>query len=95
MSSITAIPGGIRIRIHVQPRASQTAIAGRHGDALKIRVAAPPVDDAANDALLDFLAAKLSVPRRAVGLSRGAASREKTVTVLGIAVEAARAALEI
>ena len=60
---ITAIPGGIRIRIHVQPRASRTEIAGRHGDALKVRLAAPPVDGAANDALLDFIADRLGVPR--------------------------------
>jgi uncharacterized protein (TIGR00251 family) len=95
MSSITAIPGGIRIRIHVQPRASRTEIAGRHGDALKIRLAAPPVDGAANEELLGFIAGQLGVSRRAVDLSRGATSREKTVTVHGIAVAAARAALEI
>jgi len=95
MSSITAIPGGIRIRIHVQPRASRTELGGRHGDALKIRLAAPPVDGAANKELLDFLATRLGVPRRAVQLERGTTSREKSVTVQGIAVAAARAALEI
>ena len=91
---ITAIPSGVRIRFHVQPRASRTEISGRHGNAFKVRLAAPPVDGAANDLLLRFIAERLGVPLRAVTLVRGATSREKTVTVEGIAVEAARAALE-
>jgi len=92
---VSPVPGGVRLQIHVQPRASRTELAGRHGDALKIRLAAPPVDGAANEALLRFIALRLGVPLRAVALERGASSREKIVTVEGIAVEAARAALEI
>lgn len=92
--SITATPGGVRILLHVQPRASRTEIVGYHGGALKIRLAAPPVDGAANEALRRFLAERLGVPARAVSLERGDASRRKAVTVAGIAVEAARAALE-
>jgi uncharacterized protein (TIGR00251 family) len=92
--AITATPSGVRIRFHVQPRASRTEISGRHGNALKVRLSAPPVEGAANDLLLRLIADRLGVPLRAVVLERGATSREKTVTVEGIAVEAARAALE-
>jgi hypothetical protein len=92
--AITATPSGVRITLHVQPRASRTEISGTYGDALKVRLAAPPVDGAANEALVRFIADRLGVPVRAVTLERGITSREKTVTVEGIAVDAARAALE-
>ena len=92
--AITATPSGVRITLHVQPRASRTEITGKYGEALKVRLAAPPVDGAANEALLHFIADRLGVPVRAVALERGTTSREKTVTVEGIAVDAARAALE-
>jgi len=63
--------------LHVQPGAKKTEISGQYGDALKIRLAAPPVDGKANDALLAFLAAKLSVARSALSLEAGATSRSK------------------
>jgi uncharacterized protein len=64
---------------------------GLHGDAVKIRLAAPPVDGAANDALLRFLADTLDRPRSAVRLTAGPGSRRKTVEVTGIsAAEATR-----
>jgi uncharacterized protein (TIGR00251 family) len=75
------------------PRAKRTEVAGRHGDAIRIRLAAPPVDGAANEALLRFLAERLGVPRRAVALAAGAAARRKTVTVTGVTREAAERAL--
>ena len=80
---------GIRLRVRVQPRASRTELAGRRGDALRVRIAAPPVDGAANEALLRFLADELRVPRGAIALASGAAGRNKIVTVAGIGVEAA------
>jgi uncharacterized protein (TIGR00251 family) len=81
----------VRLRIHVQPRASRTEIAGLHGDALKVRIAAPPAEGAANEALVRFLADRLGVPRGAVRLEAGRAARAKIVRVLGIpAAEAAR-----
>ena len=76
------------------PRARVTAVAGRHGDALKIRLAASPVDGAANDELIRFLAERLSVPRSAVTITAGHASRRKTVKVAGIKAAAALRALE-
>ena len=63
--------------IRVQPGAKRTEVAGPHGDALKIRVAAPALEDRANAALVDFIAAKLGVARRDVTLVSGAKSREK------------------
>lgn len=81
--------GGVRLTLHVQPRASRTEVAGRHGDALKVRLAAPPVDGAANDALLRFLADTLGVPRSGVTLVGGTSSRRKVVLVAGVTVEKA------
>ncbi|MBS1189143.1 MAG: YggU family protein [Rhodocyclaceae bacterium] len=72
---------GCVITVHVQPGAKRTEIVGEHGDALKIRLAAPPVDGKANEALLSFLAKTLSVSRRAVELRAGASSRRKLVAV--------------
>jgi hypothetical protein len=71
-----------------------TGVAGRHGDALKIRLAAPPVDGAANDELIRFLAERLSVPRSAVTIAAGHTSRRKTVRIAGIETAAALHALE-
>lgn len=72
------------LAVRVIPRARRTEIAGRRGDALLIRLAAPPVDGAANEALLAFLADRLGVPRRRVALRRGAATRDKVVDVEGM-----------
>jgi len=69
----------------VQPRAPRDEVSGVHGDALKIRLAAPPVDGAANDALVNFLAAVFAVPRRAVRILAGESSRSKLVEIDGVA----------
>jgi uncharacterized protein len=69
-------------------------VVGRHGDALKIRIAAPPVDGAANDELIRFLAARLSVPRGAIAITAGGSSRRKTVSIAGIETAAALRILE-
>jgi hypothetical protein len=73
-----------RLVVHVQPRARRTEAVGRHGDAIRVRLAAPPVDGAANDELVRFVAKTLGVPRRAVRLVAGATSRRKVVEVDGI-----------
>ncbi|MDE3150868.1 MAG: YggU family protein [Gemmatimonadota bacterium] len=86
--------GGVRLSVHVQPRAARTEIAGEHGGALKIRLAAPPVDGAANDALVAFLAEQFGVPRRAVRVVSGHASRRKVVELTGVDAAAVRRAAE-
>ena len=77
----------IHVAVKVQPRASRNAIAGVLGGELKIQVTAPPVDSAANEALVEFLADLLNCPRGAVQMVRGATSRHKTMALRGLAVE--------
>lgn len=80
----------LRFRVRVQPRASRTEVAGPHGDGVRIRLAAPPVDGAANAELLGFLARELSVPSSAVRIVRGETSRSKLVEVRGTTPERVR-----
>ena len=75
------------------PRARATAVAGRHGASVRIRVAAPPVDGVANNELVRFLANRLGVSRGAVTIARGQSSRNKTVTIEGISTDVALARL--
>jgi uncharacterized protein (TIGR00251 family) len=69
------------VAVQVVPRARRTEVVGRHGDAIRIRIAAPPVDGAANAELIRFVAARVGVPRRAVTITHGATGRRKTVAV--------------
>jgi uncharacterized protein (TIGR00251 family) len=78
---------GVVIAIKAQPRARTTEVAGVHGNELKVRIAAPPVDSAANEALVEFLAARLGCPRRSVSLLRGGASTHKQVLVVDLPIE--------
>lgn len=80
--------------MHVVPRARASGVAGRHGDAIKIRIAAPPADGAANAALVEFLAETLGVPRRAITITAGTTGRRKIVAVEGIDRAAALRILE-
>lgn len=84
---------GVEIAIRVQPGARRTELAGRHGDEVKIRVAAPPVDGRANDALVEFLAARFDVPPSRVRIVAGGTSRSKRVLVEGVRSEDVRVAL--
>ena len=95
MSILAPTDGGVRLRVRVQPRASRSEIAGAHGEELRIRLQAPPVDGAANDALVRLLAEALGVPRSAVEIVSGLAGRSKTVVVRGIAVADAAQRLAI
>jgi uncharacterized protein (TIGR00251 family) len=85
--------GGAVLELLVQPRASRTRAVGEHDGRLKIQLAAPPVDGEANDALVAFLAERLSVRRTDVTIVRGDTGRRKTVRVAGTTAAAAVAAL--
>ena len=78
---------GAIITVRVIPRAGQTKLAGRRGDALLIRVAAAPVDEAANQELTAFLAQLFDVPRRSITIEAGRRSRDKRVRVSGLSDE--------
>jgi uncharacterized protein (TIGR00251 family) len=95
MSWVAETGSGVRLRVHVQPRASRTEVAGLHGEALKIRLAAPPVDGAANEALIEFLSHQLDVPRRAVELLSGLTSRAKAVRIEGLTADEVRRRLRL
>jgi uncharacterized protein len=72
----------LTLRVHVQPGARRTEPAGIHGDRLKVRLAAPPVEGKANAALCVFIAEAFAVPLRNVELAAGDASRKKTMRVI-------------
>lgn len=69
------------LTLHVQPGASRSELAGEHGDALKVRLAAPPVDGRANAALIAYLSEILALPRAAIQLASGHSSRRKRVRI--------------
>ncbi|MDE1943261.1 MAG: YggU family protein [Betaproteobacteria bacterium] len=79
--------GTLVLQLHVQPGAKRTGWAGLYGDAIKVRLAAPPVDGQANEALLRFLADTFGVPVRQVALRAGAGSRQKRVAVTGATID--------
>ena len=89
-----AVDGGVRLSVRVQPRAAVSQIAGVHGEALKVRLTAPPVDGAANEALVDFLAGTFEIPKRAVTIVSGTSSRSKIVELAGITVDRVRSLVE-
>ena len=79
--------------IHVIPRARRSEVAGERGGALLVRLAAPPVEGAANDALIEFLATTLGLPRRDIHIVSGERSRRKRVAIAGMTAEQVRAIL--
>jgi len=82
--AVTITPGGVRFAVRVQPRASRTEVSGIHDTALKVRLLAPPVDGAANDLLIEYLAESLGVTRRSVRIVSGRSSRSKIIEVDGV-----------
>lgn len=85
---------GVLLAVRVIPRAKKTEIAGTRENALLVRLVAPPVEGAANDALVEFLAARLQVPRRAVRIVGGERGRRKRVAIAGVTADRVRAALQ-
>ncbi len=85
-------PGVVRLDVYVQPRASRTELAGMHGGVVKIRIAAAALDNAANLALIEFVAARLELAKRCVKLAAGSKDRHKTLEIEGSSDAALRAA---
>ena len=81
--------------VRVISRSTRTAVDGRRGSAVLIRLAAPPVDGAANDALVGYLAEVVGVPRRAVRVVAGEKSRDKRVAIAGVDLPAVLSALNV
>jgi uncharacterized protein (TIGR00251 family) len=76
--------GGVDVPLHVQPRARRDEIAGVHNGALKLRLTAPPVDDAANNSIVAFFSSLLGLPRASFQLKSGFRSRNKILHIRGI-----------
>ena len=89
------VAGGVTFAVHVTPRARKNEIVGVQGDALKIKLAAPPVEGAANAALCAFLAERLGVRASAVALVAGQTSRHKVMRVQGLTAVETRARLGV
>jgi uncharacterized protein (TIGR00251 family) len=80
-------PDGVTLFVKAQPRANTNEVVGVHGPELRVKVTAPPVDSAANEALVRFLAEELGLPRNQLQLVRGATARHKAIKVFGLKVE--------
>ncbi len=84
MIPIRETAAGVSFAVKVHPRARKNAITGEIGDALKLALTAPPVEGKANEAVIEFLAALLKVPRASVTIASGQTSRNKVVRVQGV-----------
>jgi uncharacterized protein (TIGR00251 family) len=84
---LTTQPGRVLVDIHVIPRAKRSAIVGVHDGRLKVALLAPPVDGAANQALVELFAKLLGCPRKDIELLRGDKSRQKTLAIHGVSAE--------
>lgn len=94
MLDIREDSGGVTVRVRVQPRASRNQVAGELDGALKVRLAAPPVDGAANRACCEFIAGLLGVAKTRVEIVHGHAGRSKTLRVAGLTAAEARQRLK-
>jgi uncharacterized protein (TIGR00251 family) len=83
----SALPGGVRLAVQIQPNAKRTEVVGVLDDALKIKLAAQPIEGKANEALVKWLADALGVPRSAVTLTHGQTNKKKLLQVAGVSVE--------
>jgi uncharacterized protein (TIGR00251 family) len=82
---LTQKDGAVRFEVHAKPRAKKSKVVGERGDAVEIALAAPPVEGAANEELVRFVAKVLGVRQRDIELVRGETSREKLLSVTGLA----------
>lgn len=87
MAFLRQTPSGVLIDLHVQPQASRTEIVGLHGDRLKLRVKAPPIDGAANQEVIRFLAEQLSCPRQHLEIIKGQSGRQKTILARSMSLD--------
>jgi uncharacterized protein (TIGR00251 family) len=83
----------VRLDVYIQPRASKTELAGLHDGVIKIRIAAPAIENAANRALVDFVAGQLGIAKRCVRVVSGGASRRKVLEIDGVTADVIAAAL--
>jgi uncharacterized protein len=84
----SALPGGgVRLSVQIQPNAKKTEVVGILEDALKIKLAAQPIEGKANEALVKWLAGALGVPRSAVALTHGQTNKKKLLEVAGVTLE--------
>ena len=90
---LTSTPTGVILDVRVIPRAKKTQVGGVRDDALVVRLAAPPVEGAANAALVEFLAETLRLPRHAIQILSGERGRRKRVAIAGVTAAAVQAAL--
>jgi uncharacterized protein (TIGR00251 family) len=74
----------VRLEVYIQPRASKTELAGMHDGVIKIRIAAPAVENAANRALIEFMAEQLGIAKRCVRVVSGSAGRRKVLEIEGV-----------
>ena len=84
---VQAMKDGAVLTVHVQPKASRTECVGLYGQALKIRVAAPPLDGAANKELIRFVADTLTVPVSAVRIESGTSGRHKRIRITAVTTD--------
>jgi uncharacterized protein len=84
---------GLEVPLHVQVRARRDEIAGVHNGALKLRISAPPVDDAANRAIVAFFASLLAIPKSRLRIVSGQKSRDKVLRIEGISLDELRSHL--
>lgn len=80
----------IVLKLRIVPNARRSEVVGEHGDAIKVKVQAPPVDGKANEALRDFLAEQLQISARSIDIVGGEKSRDKTVAITGLDLTTAR-----
>lgn len=86
---------GVTIQVHATPRASKNQIQGLHGDAVKIKLKAPPVDGKANEALIEFISGTLGIPQRQITLLSGQTSRQKRLSLQGVSANQVSQAFRI